>query len=138
MDKTLSSNYKKSVFAHEVFHQFQYEGNGAISSFLKLTKQFIGNELSDPNSYDYGDIEKINSVDDIVAFEDQGQFIEDFTYLYLELQKLDIETDLYKNKSELLQSYGEVLSNSGLESDVINDALFSRIKEDSIDAGDNI
>lgn len=130
MSDTMASQYKKSVFGHEMFHQFQYQGEGKISSFFFLALEFLGDLIFGINPYDYGgvgNIENITSLDDIDTKEGQAQFVEDFINLSLGVESgkgafIDGKYRSAEECTELASEYATVLKNSGMSSEAITKA----------------
>ena len=97
-------------------------------TFLQLIiEQFI--HLFDGNKvYNYGREDFINekktitTLFDIQYLEAQAQFIEDFTMYYLEyMDKREMIPIMSEKYREIAKKYAEVLYNSGLRSDVIDE-----------------
>jgi hypothetical protein len=95
-------NFKnKSILVHEVFHQFQYQAEGliAVQKLWISLERMIGNK-----AYEY-ELEAISVLDDIKKYEARAQFVEDFTFSY-------VQYDDAKKK-------GNIAMLEGLENEII-------------------
>ncbi|MGB4268287.1 MAG: hypothetical protein WBK20_03810 [Spirochaetota bacterium] len=134
----MKSRYSKSILVHEAYHQKQYKDS--IFTFPRLIWEHI-KEFFGVNVYDYnktGFLNGTHSIDklsDIDNLEAQAQFVEDFTYAYLEFKDYasksesasgglkDYYYSLAKENKAIAQKYATVLKNSGINSKAINEVL---------------
>ena len=114
---TMTSIRNKSILVHEVFHQFQYQAEGiiAVQKLWLSIERLIGNR-----AYQY-EIGSVSVLDDIKKYEARAQFIEDFTFRYLQFEEAFKVNNvpLMQDVRRDLNSYAKILLRSDIISEII-------------------
>jgi len=116
----MGSTYGKAILVHEAFHQYQY--SQSKTTFPRLVFEQIIHLFNKNKVYNYGKDDflsgksGISKLADIKYREAQAQFVEDFTENYLNYERTG-----EKDYKERAQKYAEVLYNSGIRSEAIDE-----------------
>jgi len=122
---TTGSAYNRSVFMHEIFHQFQYYER-PFTTWTSLEEEQIGFFFFRIDPYSCGsylsvDLSTINKLDDIFTYEGRAQLVEEFTFFYFQYKN----TGRLNNDTEMnaMREQARILKNQGFDSPAINMVL---------------